>query len=264
MALSIEPLASILDQHNMHLNPLELLWVAESQPVYGMRVPGATASQTWHQLKQLVEQTHYYPVLFGDEDSVARHREDAEETSTYLILGNGLVLDAEQWFHQKNQERQEDWGNDAEIDQSILDDLTGAELGVWRDDLEPINTFTIPNDILSQRPLDEIILAFVPTMFSWEVPAFLGFGNWNGCPEAEAQVALMKRWHQLYKAEVVGITSDVVEMWVEDPPRDRGSAFQLAQEHYTYCNDIVEQGVETLNNLAAILLNASVWFFWWD
>ncbi len=28
--------------------------------------------------------------------------------------------------------------------------------------------------------------------------------------------------------------------------------------------DIVEQGAKTLEALAAVLVHASVWFFWWD
>jgi Domain of unknown function (DUF4253) len=71
-------------------------------------------------------------------------------------------------------------------------------------------------------------------------------------------------WHDLYGAEVVGITSDVVEMHVAKPPLDRESALSLAKAQYLYCNDIVEQGTQTLSVLAATLLEGSVWYFWWD
>jgi hypothetical protein len=39
---------------------------------------------------------------------------------------------------------------------------------------------------------------------------------------------------------------------------------QLAQEQYAYCEDIVEQGTGSLANLAATLLDAPTWHFWWD
>jgi hypothetical protein len=38
----------------------------------------------------------------------------------------------------------------------------------------------------------------------------------------------------------------------------------LAKEQYAYCADIVEQGVGTIEALAATLLNGHIWFFWWD
>ena len=53
-------------------------------------------------------------------------------------------------------------------------------------------------------------------------------------------------------------------MLIKNPPTDRETAFKLAQEQYIYCSDIVEQGMQTLNNLAARLLNGKTWYFWWD
>jgi hypothetical protein len=39
---------------------------------------------------------------------------------------------------------------------------------------------------------------------------------------------------------------------------------QLAMEQYLYCADIVDQGVESVANLATLLLKQKVWYFWWD
>jgi hypothetical protein len=38
----------------------------------------------------------------------------------------------------------------------------------------------------------------------------------------------------------------------------------LAQAQYVYCPDIVDQGVESIEALAATLLGDPRWFFWWD
>ena len=38
----------------------------------------------------------------------------------------------------------------------------------------------------------------------------------------------------------------------------------LAWEQFLFCEDIVSQGVETISNLGATLLNSPYWFFWWD
>jgi hypothetical protein len=43
-------------------------------------------------------------------------------------------------------------------------------------------------------------------------------------------------------------------------------ALALAWEHFVYCPDRVYQCTRTgtLDELAAELLNAPVWYFWWD
>ena len=38
----------------------------------------------------------------------------------------------------------------------------------------------------------------------------------------------------------------------------------LALEQYAYCNDIVDQGVETVGRLADGLMKSHNWYFWWD
>jgi hypothetical protein len=60
------------------------------------------------------------------------------------------------------------------------------------------------------------------------------------------------------------MSSDVLEFRVARSPTTREAAVELADEQYSYCPDIVTQGCETISNLAASLVNARVWFFWWD
>jgi hypothetical protein len=80
----------------------------------------------------------------------------------------------------------------------------------------------------------------------------------------EEHVALMRFWQRCFGAEVVGITRDVVEMWVGRPPANKIDALKLAKQQYLYCQDIVDQGTQTLESLAASLLDGTSWFFWWD
>ena len=60
------------------------------------------------------------------------------------------------------------------------------------------------------------------------------------------------------------MTHDTIELHVARSPRTRDDALALAYEQYAYCSDIVDQGAGTLEALAAVLVHASVWFFWWD
>jgi hypothetical protein len=65
-------------------------------------------------------------------------------------------------------------------------------------------------------------------------------------------------------AEIAGVSGDVIECIVANPPRDKEQSMNLAWEQYLYCQDIVVQGRETISNLAATLLNSPYWYFWWD
>jgi hypothetical protein len=60
------------------------------------------------------------------------------------------------------------------------------------------------------------------------------------------------------------IAGDVVEMAVARPPRTRDEAIALAKEQYAYSPDIVDQGTETIDVLAAEIIGQPRWFFWWD
>src|SRR5439155_9001674 len=97
---------------------------------------------------------------------------------------------------------------------------------------------------LKSNGVDITSLALAPSKTSWQVPAFLRFGNWNACPSPKEHVSIMKRWKELYGAELVGISHDTVEMQVARPPMDRASAMKLAEEQFAYCEDLVYQGCE--------------------
>ncbi len=80
-------------------------------------------------------------------------------------------------------------------------------------------------------------------------------------------VRLQRRWAKRYGAELMHVQDDAVaQFWVTDPPREREGALRLAAEHFEYCPDRVFQSTnaETLEALAAQLLGAPVWYFWWD
>ena len=107
-------------------------------------------------------------------------------------------------------------------------------------------------------------LAIIPTDDPTQVPAYLRWGNWNACPAPEVHVAVHRKWRAQYGAEIVGISGDVIDMRVTKRPKTREEALALAKEQYLYCSDIVLQGTETLEALAASLMDSDWWYFWWD
>jgi Domain of unknown function (DUF4253) len=138
------------------------------------------------------------------------------------------------------------------------------EHGDWPSDAAPNSTFTGPTDILTGEPLAEVAIFLVPGAESWQVPCVLGYGEWNEYPPPAEHSAILKRWQDRHGATLVTMTQDTVELAVERPVRTRDDALALAQEQYIYCADIVQQGTETIERLAASLVDAPVWFFWWD
>ena len=130
--------------------------------------------------------------------------------------------------------------------------------------MPPCTEFSIPFDFMTGEPLPAIHIALLPTTTGWHVPALLRYGGWNACPQPHEHVCMMKYWYDRYGAEVLGMAFDTVNMQVARPPRSSDEALQLAFEQYAYCYDIVDQGVGSLDHLAALLLGGTVWLFWWD
>lgn len=123
---------------------------------------------------------------------------------------------------------------------------------------------TIASDIRTGKPLDTVFILRIPTDDWTTIPAHLRYGGWNECPEPAQHVAAFRQWRDRYGAELVGLGSDTINMRVARPPQSRQAALALAREQFLYCFDIVVQGTQTLEALAAGLQKSRWWFFWWD
>lgn len=119
-------------------------------------------------------------------------------------------------------------------------------------------------DTRTGEPLEKVHILLVPAATGYEVPALLRWGGWNECPPPAHHVAALRRWHEDYGAELVGLSGDVVELRVAKRPATRDEAMRLAREQYIYCNDAVDQGAGDLSILAGMLMASDWWFFWWD
>jgi Domain of unknown function (DUF4253) len=124
--------------------------------------------------------------------------------------------------------------------------------------------FFVPNPGLDGEPAEDLLLLLIPTRIGSEVPAYIEFGGWNACPEPAMQVAFLRKWHREYGAEPVTCGGEVLELRAARRPATAEAALRLAEEHFLYCNDIVEQGLNSIDALADTLMRSSIWFFWWD
>lgn len=218
-------------------------------PYEVVRVPGAQALE---RLAELAAANRGYPVILGDAESMSELTESFEYDGMPSVqdsMAAASQIDVAAWLAEREEEE---------------DDYFDVEKGEWPDIPEPNNSLSCHRDILTGEHYDEVFIALIPAAEPWMVPCYLGIGAWNECPSPEEHAAMFKSWGERFGATVACITNDVIEMQVARPPATREEAMQLAKEHFVYCADIVHQGTETLEVLAASLLNARVWYFWWD
>jgi hypothetical protein len=220
-------------------------------PLFSFSVPGDSTIGKWRDLRKSAPPLGYWPVVFGEPENLERITElfDSEHiSSTAEILAQAAALDVQEYFKQRAKE------------------LSGEHAhGPWPASIQPLSEFSLPRPVLSSEEFHPTVdIGLVPVAHCWDVPAYLSIGGWNDCPYAPKQVAVHHYWNQVYGAEIVGYSGDVIEMRVARRPASREDALKLAYEHYLYCYDIVDQGVQTIENLAATLLASDIWYFWWD
>jgi hypothetical protein len=223
-------------------------------------VPGDQAEQAMADLAKAQPATA--PVILGDPDSASRAIEscDFNDLAPEVICERASQLDADAWLAARPVEI---WGDEDDIPPPPL-------AGSWPDNAKPSHTL---NAIWMNRnmsapgqrlPYPQIVIALCPTSDPADIAAHLKFGGFNDCPAPEVHVAFARRWAERYAAHSVVCTADVLEFRIGRPVATRKDAMRLAMEQYTYCPDIVDQGTETIERLAATLLGGTAWFFWWD
>lgn len=176
-------------------------------------------------------------------------KETVEQYRARLL--SEAIPSAEEWFTERLEEMKEEYG---EYWEQIT--VENGEIGGTANKLSGFVDF-------STHKSSELILAKIPTVKPWEVFAWLPFGGWNECPDSSVMITVAKHWFEKFHAIPAVITHDVLE-FTAFPVKDRSAAIGLALEQYAFCNDIVDQGVQTIEVLADTLKTSSVWYFWWD
>jgi hypothetical protein len=198
----------------------------------------------------------WWPIIVGsdwDEANLARSAESCS-MSPPQILDVAADLDPEAFFRKR-------WADFAESDEADAEDKPDI-VGVWPDDGPAPDFLILPIDPLTMK-YHPTVVAVVAASAGPEVPAALGWGDWNGCPPPEVHVAVIRRWAKLYGADLVGMSNIAIEMVVSRPPTTRDAAMALAWEVYGYCPYLVSRGTGSISALAQVLLGKHTWFFWW-
>lgn len=213
---------------------------------------GETAVTTWSALRAKAK-GQYWPLLVGQAGAFRSFDHHPSPQQRQEIVRQAEQLDLKDWQQ----------GILAGVD---LSDLGDEELSamIAGGAFPPNHEITVQRDVLAQTPFARVDFMLLPVRESWQSLACLGFGGWNACPEPQIHTALLRQWEAEYGAECVACDGAVLELRVAQPPTELTQAEALAQQHYAYCPDIVEQGVQSIQNLAQTLVGSSVWYFWWD
>ena len=206
----------------------------------------------YRQARARGEKEGFLPMLVAADELLLECLEDADQARAELLaapLESGEEF-LQKWLKEMKEELEED---EPDYWEQLIGEVAGGEgidrfLSIW----DYRGKQTIP-----------IVLAEIPVKNPWEVFAYLPFGGWNECPANEEHMAVAKYWFEKYGAVPALMTHDVLEYSLPAPVSQE-KAMEVAWEQFTYCSDIVEQGVGTVGRLADGLAQSKFWYFWWD
>ncbi len=217
-------------------------------------IAGETVLESLESHRMNFSVTGRYPFLIGDAEELERVKGAAEynKETPDEIIERSYNIDLDQWVKARRTELEEFEFNPDEM------------LGIWPGLIEGKGGICLHKKDNYGKVLSEVFLGMAEIKEPWQLPAELKFGGWNDCPNPEIHCAFFRKWQAEFGAQITGISGDVIECTVLNPPLDQETAVKLAWEQYWYCADIVDQGCESINHLAATLLESPYWFFWWD
>lgn len=225
-----------------------------TMPFTTLKIPGAAAIETLESRRLAYARSGKYPFLIGNAEEVERIRQAAEHNDQEFddIIRESLSLDLAKWQRERRGEAEENGFSEREV------------IGEWPGEVSEKGSISLHLHAVGREIMQEVFLGLATIRQPWHLPAVLKYGGWNDCPAPEVQCAFHRKWQSEFGAEIVGMSGDIVECVVKNPPRDQAAAIELAWQHYWYCADIVDQGCDSVCNLAATLINSGYWIFWWD
>jgi hypothetical protein len=75
--------------------------------------------------------------------------------------------------------------------------------------------------------------------------------------------AVLRSWEDRFGARLIDVGFADIRLLVERPPRTLATAQRIAAEHVILAGDCID-GFREIPNVAARLVNAPIWTFWWD
>lgn len=144
------------------------------------------------------------------------------------------------------------------------EEMTEIDLQRWLfnwevNQLEPEQSCAAPDRRYLEwfEPRDQpLALILLPTPHSWETLAYI---NWFGGRSAQA-IALLKKWHHQYEAELVCHYGTMLQLLVHQKPQSPAAAFELAWEQMAVAQCTTLLPGISLRDHARTLLHCDRWF----
>jgi Domain of unknown function (DUF4253) len=77
--------------------------------------------------------------------------------------------------------------------------------------------------------------------------------------------SVLRSWEDRFGARLLQIGPGAeIRLLVDRPPRTAEAATQIAAEHCAFCDENAGLGLRSVPEIAAAILDAPIWTFWWD
>ena len=168
---------------------------------YKVVCKGEDAVQRWKQLRALASESGYWPVILGNDkeaDRILGGANSEHGVPMNKTLYRVATETADGWLKERREENlkelQDGWGERWREVQSEIH-------GEWPKQVDALKNFTIPLERAGLGPpKPKVTIGLFPVNDGWQVPAYLGFGGWNECPDPVGHVLMLKKWHEKYGA----------------------------------------------------------------
>jgi len=219
--------------------PLRILFERDHRAVIGVGVASRDAMSVWTALHDVSQRTGLVPVILGDGFSLARQANAAAHTSMSVeaTLARATALELDAWLASRPTPAQ---GEPVPV---------AARAEHWRSIVDPV----------LDLPLLDVAIALLPTDRGSDAPAWLAFGNWEGCPEPAVHVALLRRLESRAHVELVAITSDRIELRVQTPPTDEAERRALAEILARWSPTAFSEDRATIASWASTFVTSRSW-----
>jgi Domain of unknown function (DUF4253) len=240
----------------------------QGEPVAWMtRTAVPEALRVWSELSALHGQTGLVPILVPADESlpVRRARRDTDSVAEVDRVDAAAILES-RWedLYPGPWETGPLWDEERQMMNEQAAPFTSDWPGL-APAAEAVLDPDVLDEVLRARPVAGI--ALVPADRPADVVAVLGWcpGNWSDAFPVAAPVALaavLRSWEERFGARLVALTHDQAWLFVERPPPDLDAALPVAAEHFVFCDE--PAGRQPVRTTAEEIIDAPVWYFWWD
>lgn len=121
-----------------------------------------------------------------------------------------------------------------------------------------------------------VYVANIPTDKVWNVPAFLNMQAFdpelefsyqceaNHAPDYLLLASALKHWDEQFGVQLIEASCDSIKILAKNLPTSRKQATDLAYEHYYLCPNVFNSNIESIGDLADVLMKQRIWVFEWD